>query len=493
MELVDYSIEEGLGEEDEQFVCSSIARGGPIYIPNLTSPLIRPSRFEDLVLEELKILKAESCVDLCEEDVSVDELKIYTEEELVEKALQEAFLNNDDENEPPCVLEDLSIGMNKDHDFGTSCCESAHSESSEKRISTSTSYDGSQVQVSNPDSSSGILVESNSKRSRKRGRKFDRDCRGAELERYTAKVKQLARLKQKQDEDRVAARLHSFNGSCNALVPSSENIERMRTLRFVNSSVKMKSSNTREHVAISSQEVVLCVEIYHCIKKRVKTQEFLVLGKQTLAELRDRIYCSTDQLMQKEKQYDPSGYFLIEDVFCNDLRDPDAVDYSAPIFDWLKNSKKEALEKWDWILSGPLQAKEKALFGDTKTTHLPDFKAVDMHKIRFCDLSCRLGAGYIYCHQGDCKHFIVLRDMRLIHSEDEQNRAAYPVLMFQLKARFEKCSVCKIYRATKVTVEDKKAQENPSYFCDNCYYLLHYNEDGSLLYDDYIVYDYHHD
>lgn len=499
MEFVDYSIEEGLEEEDEQSVCSSIARGGPIYVPDLTSPLIRLGHFEDLVLEELQSLKAELCVDsfhLCEEDLSVDELKIYTEEELVEKALQEAFQNND-ENEPQ-VLEDLSNRMSKD-DLGTSCCAIAHSESSEKRINTSPSYEslnGSLVQVGDPDSS-GILVESNSKKSRKRGRKFDRDCRAAELESsYTAKVKQLANLKQKQDEDKVAARLHSFNGSCNAgdgVVPSSENIERMRTLRFINSSTKMKSSNTREHVAVSFQEVVLCVEIYHSIKKTIKTQEFLVLGNQTLAELRDQIFCSTDQLMEKEKQSDPSGYFLIEDVFCNDLRDPDAVDYSEPIFDWIRNSKKEALEKWDWILSGPLQPKEKALFGDTKTSHLPNFKAVDMHKVRFCDLSFRLGAGYIYCHQGDCKHFMVLRDMRLIHPEDEQNRAAYPVLMFQLKTRFEKCSVCRIYRATKVTVEDKWAPENPSYFCDNCYHLLHYNEDGSLLYEDYAVYDYHHD
>ncbi|KAI3990389.1 hypothetical protein MKX01_021324 [Papaver californicum] len=317
MELVDYSIEEGLEEEDEQFVCSSIACGGPITFLILLT------------------LETELCVDsfhLCEEDLSVDELKIYTEEELVEKALQEAFQNYDEKE--PQVLEDLSNRMSKD-DLGTSC-EFVHLESSEKRINTSPSYEslnGSLVQVSNPDSS-GILVERNSKKSRKRGRKFDRDCRAAELE--------------------------------------------------------MRSSNTREHMDLSSQEVVLC------------TQEFLVLGKQTLAELRDQIYCSTDQLMQKEKQSDPSGYFLIEDVFCNDLRDPDAVDYSEPIFDWLRNSKKEALEKWDWILSGPSQPKEKALFGDTKTSHLPNFKVVDMHKVRFCDLSFRLGAGYIYCHQGIC-------------------------------------------------------------------------------------------
>ncbi|KAK9265502.1 hypothetical protein L1049_001740 [Liquidambar formosana] len=70
-----------------------------------------------------------------------------------------------------------------------------------------------------------------------------------------------------------------------------------------------------------------------------KTQEFLVLGQQTLTELRDNIYCLSDQIMQKAGQHDPSGYFLIEDVFYNDLRDPSAIDYSEPIFDWLKKSK----------------------------------------------------------------------------------------------------------------------------------------------------------
>lgn len=94
--------------------------------------------------------------------------------------------------------------------------------------------------------------------------------------------------------------------------------------------------------------------------------------------------------------------------------------------------------------------------------------------------------------QGDCKHTIVIRDMRLVHPEDVQNRAAYPIAIFQLKPRVQKCYVCKIYRATKVTVDDKWAQGNPCYFCDNCYYLLHY-KDGSLVYSDFSVYDYLHD
>lgn len=92
--------------------------------------------------------------------------------------------------------------------------------------------------------------------------------------------------------------------------------------------------------------------------------------------------------------------------------------------------------------------------------------------------------------QGDCKHVFVIRDMRLIHPEDVQIQAAYPVLTFQLKTRHRKCSVCKIYQATKVTVDDKWAQENPCYFCNSCYYLLHYDEDGKLLYE-FTVFDYH--
>ncbi|OVA19697.1 snRNA-activating protein complex [Macleaya cordata] len=538
MELVESSSPLEEEEEEDQVVCNSIARGGPIYVLDLIGPITRVGQFEAAVLDQLQSLRAE-CADssqLCEDDLSVDELKIFSEEELVDKALKEAFQENENHDNALQVSEELSNRVSKDdhgissndiahlessekernisasyeslngsivevdnHDHEISSTEIAHLESSEKERNISASYEslnGSLVEIGNHDSSSR-LPKNNTKKRKKRGRTFDRNNRAAELESsYTAKVERLAKLKQKQDDDKAAARLHSFNGSCKVsegTIPSSENIERMKTLRFITSSTKVKSSSIREHVAISYPEVVICVEIYHNIKHWVKTQEFLVLGRQTLTELRDQIYCLTDQLMQKAEQCDPSGYFLIEDMFCNDLRDPSAVDYSEPIFDWLKNSKGEALEKWEWILSGELQQKQKALFGDTKISHLPHFKAVDMHKIRFCDLEFRLGAGYRYCHQGDCKHIIVFRDMRLIHPEDVQNRAAYPVLIFQLKSRFQKCSVCKIYRATKVTVDDKWAQENPCYFCDNCYYLLHYTEDGSLLYEEFTVYDYHHE
>lgn len=150
-------------------------------------------------------------------------------------------------------------------------------------------------------------------------------------------------------------------------------------------------------------------------------------------------------------------------------------------------------KKWECIQAGELGQKQKDVVGDSAISQLPQFKAVEMQKTRFCDLKFQLGAAYLYCHQGDCKHTIVIRDMRLIHPEDVLSRAAYPIVTFQQKTRAQKCCVCKIYRATKVTLDDKWAKENPCYFCDNCYFLLHYSKDSSLLYSDFSVYDYHHD
>ncbi|PIA55437.1 hypothetical protein AQUCO_00700022v1, partial [Aquilegia coerulea] len=406
-----------------------LPRGGPIYLEDLISPLTKVHDFKSSILQELQLLNSDLILQDSnqeEVDLCIDELKVFSEEELVDKALKESFNNNDD---------DISKTME--------------------------------------------LI------------------RELENSKYIEKIEKIAEIKRKQDEDKIAARLHSFNGGCNGLVLASsgnENIGKMASLRFTTSSGKVKiKSNVGEYVGVLYLEVVLCVEIYNMSKSWVKNQELLVLGSQMLSELKDCICCLTDQLMRKAGKYNPSGYFLIEDVFCNDKRDPSAIDYSEPILDWVRNSKVEAREKWECVLSGELQQKQRALFGQATTPNLPQFKTVEMHKIRFCDFWFRLGAGYLYCHQGDCKHMIVIRDMRLIQPEDVQNRAVYPLLTFQHKIRYPKCSACKIYRATKVTVDDKWSQENPCYFCDNCYQIFHYKEDESLLYDEFTVYDYHHE
>ncbi|KAM0878908.1 hypothetical protein ACQ4PT_034557 [Festuca glaucescens] len=270
---------------------------------------------------------------------------------------------------------------------------------------------------------------------------------------------------------------------------SAEKADVAKSLSYNSAPWKHKASKSEEHIPIVYPEVILCVEIYDQRQSSVKSQEFLVLGSQLLTDLKDNIYCSTNKLMEVNNQRDHSGYFLIEGTFYNDTRHYSAVDYSKPILDWLNESSDEAAEKWDAISSGALKKRQKDLLRGLNISNVPEFKSAKMQSTYFSDLHFRLGAGYLYCHQGNCKHTFVIRDMRLIHPEDTQNQAEYPLMTFQMQKRFQKCSVCQIYLATKMTVDDKWAPSNPCYFCKQCYYLLHYREDDSLLYH-HTVHDY---
>ncbi|KAJ9152321.1 hypothetical protein P3X46_025900 [Hevea brasiliensis] len=504
------------GDADQE-MSVAIARGGPIYIPNLVGPLTRVPDFESALFYELEDLKDELCLHAIspsnDDNISIDELKIYSNEDLLELALKET-LNDEKKNESSLRPSSEGLITRRENDIRDSS-NNTDLESSEvgdpsatlESLNEETYYNGTIVNKksrkrqrplksldgSHSGTSCNGTINSNNSRKGK-GKKANKCDVG---ESCFAKVDEVLKIKQKQDQDKATVRLHSFNCKANmGAIPSSEleSGERLKILLSTNfGKQQSKPSNVQEHISVHHPEVVLCIEVYHNIRHWLKTQEFLVLGRQMLTEMRDRIYCMTDQVMQKAGHYDPSGYFLIEDVFCNDTRDPSAIDCSEPIFDWLKNSKDDALRKWECIISGELQRKQKAVIGEVATSQLPKFRCVDMQKTRFCDLRFRLGAGYLYCHQGDCTHTIVIRDLRLIHPEDVQNRAAYPILIFQLKLRFQKCNVCNIFRATKVIVDDKWTPDNPCYFCNDCYYLLHYSENGSLLYSDFSTYDYLHD
>ncbi|XWS22758.1 hypothetical protein CRYUN_Cryun29cG0063800 [Craigia yunnanensis] len=472
---------------EEESNCS-IPKGGPIYIPNLISPLTSVPEFQNSLLQQLQELEAElDSPQLTEsEDICVDDLKILKEEELVEMALKEAFKEDEHVGNAAQGLENCSnLGYRRKSGNKHAGLESSVVENA------STSIESSNGCPSDTDLNGAAMERKNGSKKQKRRKTDNRLIENT----YIKRVEELVKIKQKQDEDKATARLHSLTAISkisDCAIPSSDKFERMKSLRSMNSYGKVKSVDAKEHIPVLYPEVVLCVEVYHNIRKWSKIQEFLVLGHQNLTELKDKIYCLTDQVMQKAGQHDPSGYFLIEDMFFNDLRNSSAIDYSKPIFDWLRNSTDDALKKWESIVTGELQQKQRAILGNVEPSRLPHFKALDMHKTRFCDFRFQLGAGYLYCHQGDCKHTIVIRDMRLIHPEDVQDRAAYPIIIFQLKPRVQKCDVCKITRATKVTVDDKWARENPCYFCDYCYSLLHSN-DESLLYGEFSAYHYVHD
>ncbi|CAN6816900.1 hypothetical protein Bca4012_006811 [Brassica carinata] len=462
---------------EEEIATSGIPRGGPIYLPNMVGQVSTVPEFQSSYLSLLHDLETQlassSSSSSHQYDLSTDALKIYTDEELTDMAMKEAFKED-------------NLSLQKDDD-----------------TLSLNELEQSQI-VSHPENPSAENERGTKRRRTVKTAAVKKTVKKTEVKRtvkkpeepYIARVEQLAKLKQKQDEDKAHVRLHCFSETWEDVEDASTSLEGFENLQSLKSIdnytasdfplVLVKPSDIQGTVDTLFPEVILCVEIYN--NRKSKTQEFLVLGRQMLTELKDKIHCVTDQVMEKAGKYDPSGYFLIEDIFHNDLRNRSATDYSKPILNWLWNSKDEALKKWEGIITGELQQKQRTALGVTKAMDLPRFGSAEMQSTRFCDLRFRLGASYLYCHQGDCKHMIVIRDMRLSHPEDVQNRAAYPRLIYQLKTRAQKCSVCKIYRASKVVLDDKWGNENQCYYCDICFGHLH--NEGGPLYCDVPVFDY---
>ncbi|EGC34328.1 hypothetical protein DICPUDRAFT_35181 [Dictyostelium purpureum] len=213
---------------------------------------------------------------------------------------------------------------------------------------------------------------------------------------------------------------------------------------------------------ISLKEVILQVSIYHPIRPR-KTFEFLVLGSTKLSELRDKIYCLSDHVLDASQR--KSGFFFINNTFYNDTRIPENYIYSKFILDWL-NEKNRATH----------QLKEKK-----------------MEDTYFRDLKISLGEKYLYCHQGSCEHFIVFEQLRMVNERDEPDPKKYPLILFQMKHRRRKCRVCEIYPAKYVTLGDQYCDETPFFYCDECYKGFHYTKGGILLYSNYQVFQYYHE
>nr|CAB3479211.1 unnamed protein product [Digitaria exilis] len=503
------------------------ARGGPVFVPFMVGPISTAPGFMSSALQELQSLEAElgDPGDEFDDELCVDELKVLSLEELVERALQEAMEEDSDsgnasqpeeqtldegmsadpaprnealtsspsaERESPALLADDTTVILHEPESSNGKPRGKKAKTRRKKGKTGTialdssverESHGSPVDMAivpyEPEGSEGngtattnlsagngvselpidnlsivahdpeeINGQTTCEKGKKRGRHFDREVRAKILQgSYLTKADKWVQIKAKQDEDKFAARLHSFSGDSvkfKGSKSSSEKIEPARSLKLTDAPLKNKALRSDEHRPVVRPEVILCVEIY---EKTVK------------------------------------------DTFYNDTRHRSATDYSKPILDWLENSSDEVAEKWDAITTGVLKKRQKDLLRGLNVSNVPEFKSERMQATRFSDLHFRPGAGYLYCHQGNCKHTIVIRDMRLIHEEDSHDQVDYPLQAFQLQKRLQKCSVCQIYLATKMTVDDKWALNNPCYFCIKCYYLLHYKEDNTPLYQ-HTVYDF---
>jgi snRNA-activating protein complex subunit 3 len=222
-------------------------------------------------------------------------------------------------------------------------------------------------------------------------------------------------------------------------------------------------------IKASYPDILLSVQIYRPYTKRKTLTldlEFNVLGQQSLVELRDRIVCVSDYLAVGDFSDNPdqpcdiltkdlfkSGFFYIEGVFYNDMRDPSCQDYSRNIIEWSKEPSRGV---------GP-------------------FHSQSMESTRFIDLTARLGQPYLYVHQGDCEHIVIFTDLRMLHPEDCCFLEQYPLMVYKSRERKLKCRVCQLYLAKWVTSGSTLAPEDPCFFCDTCFRALHYDNSGKKL------------
>ena len=211
-------------------------------------------------------------------------------------------------------------------------------------------------------------------------------------------------------------------------------------------------------------DIVLTIQFQNPDHITRKSMDYLVLGHQRLTTLKDVIECRWDHLMDHPKLL--NSFFLIENTFYSDMRHSAAIDLTRGIREWAEKKR-------------------------THDSTLPMYQMYRMEEVDFIDLTIRLNVPYVYVHQGNCEHVFVIRDVRLIHSRDSHDSRKYPKQIFHGKMSRKTCTMCRLCPAKHITIGDRLAPDYICYFCDTCYDLFHYDEEGALLYEDFQVYPYY--
>ncbi|XP_072512138.1 snRNA-activating protein complex subunit 3 [Notamacropus eugenii] len=230
---------------------------------------------------------------------------------------------------------------------------------------------------------------------------------------------------------------------------------------------------------VNEGELILTLNIFYPVifskhKERKPYQTLQVLGSQKLTELRDSFCCASDLQIGGEFSSTPdqapehtskdlykSAFFYFEGIFYNDRRYPECRDLSRTIIEWSESHDRG--------------------YGKFQSAKMEDFT--------FNDLYIKLGFPYLYCHQGDCEHVVIITDIRLVHHDDCLDKTLYPLLTKKHWLWTRKCFVCKMYTARWVTNNDCFAPEDPCFFCDVCFRMLHYDSEGNKL-GEFLAYPY---
>ena len=174
------------------------------------------------------------------------------------------------------------------------------------------------------------------------------------------------------------------------------------------------------------------------------------------------------------------------------------------------------------------------------STTLPDYLVSQQYHTELSNLSTmkstklkdlynlQLGKPYLFCHSGGCEHiisFVDIRSSKISTEPDESNESSsssstnssskstspyftpvpsWPKQLYRRSLKRKRCNVCSPYDTRKPWINRKCANfvlynhplldRSPSFFCEECYELFHYDKDGELLIqEEFRVYPYYHD
>ncbi|CAI8000210.1 snRNA-activating protein complex subunit 3 [Geodia barretti] len=200
-----------------------------------------------------------------------------------------------------------------------------------------------------------------------------------------------------------------------------------------------------------------------------------VLGCQLLTEIRDKVTCFRDFIVDRDFSKDPdefdhtplmtgaapnpsvSAFFFINNTFYNDCRHPSSVGLSSPIIEWSQQTDLD------------------------ESPRLDRFHKADMATTRLDQLSLRLGYPYLFCHHNTCQHIVIFTDLRLLHPTESQLVSDYPKIFPINSGKRKLCQVCNLFSPRWVTLEDELAPESPCLFCSDCFKKLHYSAEGRKI------------
>lgn len=106
------------------------------------------------------------------------------------------------------------------------------------------------------------------------------------------------------------------------------------------------------------------------------------------------------------------------------------------------------------------------------------FAPHDQDTTRLDSLNIRLGFPYLFTHQGAIEQIIMFNDIRVVTKFDCQSISSYPFSLRSPKESLNKCCLCTEKIGTIETVGDELADDEPAFWCQDCFKMLHYDMDG---------------